>query len=68
MRPFFGAVSSPHQSNRAGHLDPGHLGAQNVARMASRLNVSQPDLLAKLAELLPQHVDQMTPDGVIPNA
>jgi uncharacterized protein YidB (DUF937 family) len=44
------------------------LGAQTVAGIASKLNVSQQDLLAKLSELLPQHVDKMTPDGVIPRA
>ena len=42
------------------------LGAQNVAEIASKLNVSQQDLLEKLSELLPQQVDRMTPDGVIP--
>ncbi len=41
------------------------LGAQNVAAFAATLNVSEQDLLGKLSELLPQHVDKMTPDGVI---
>jgi uncharacterized protein YidB (DUF937 family) len=30
--------------------------------------VSQQELLNKLAELLPQHVDKMTPGGAIPNS
>ena len=42
------------------------LGSDNVAQIASKLNVSPQDLLNKLAELLPQTVDKMTPGGVIP--
>jgi uncharacterized protein YidB (DUF937 family) len=42
------------------------LGAETIARLAGQLNVSPQDLAAKLAELLPQTVDSMTPDGVIP--
>jgi uncharacterized protein YidB (DUF937 family) len=42
------------------------LGPQTVAGLASTLNVSEQDLLAKLSELLPQHVDKMTPEGTIP--
>jgi uncharacterized protein YidB (DUF937 family) len=30
------------------------------------LNVSPEELLNKLSELLPEHVDKMTPGGVIP--
>ena len=42
------------------------LGSDNVAQLAGKLNVSPQELLNKLAELLPQHVDKMTPNGVIP--
>ena len=42
------------------------LGPDNVAQIASKLKVSPQELLAKLSELLPQHVDSMTPDGTIP--
>ena len=42
------------------------LGSDNVAHLASKLNVSQQELLNKLSELLPEHVDKMTPGGVIP--
>ena len=42
------------------------LGSDNVATMASKLNVSPQELLNKLSELLPDHVDKMTPGGVIP--
>jgi uncharacterized protein YidB (DUF937 family) len=44
------------------------LGSENVTQLASKLNVSQQELLNKLAELLPQHVDKMTPGGAIPNS
>ena len=42
------------------------LGSDNVAQFAGKLNVSQEELLNKLSELLPEHVDKMTPGGVIP--
>src|SRR5262245_22934194 len=42
------------------------LGSENVARLAGKLNVSPEELLNKLSELLPQHIDKLTPDGVIP--
>ena len=42
------------------------LGSDNVAQFAGKLNVSPDELLNKLSELLPQHVDNMTPGGVIP--
>ena len=42
------------------------LGSNNVAQFAAKLNVSQEELLNKLSELLPVHIDKMTPGGVIP--
>jgi uncharacterized protein YidB (DUF937 family) len=42
------------------------LGADTIAQLAGKLSVSPQDLASKLAELLPQTVDKMTPDGVIP--
>jgi uncharacterized protein YidB (DUF937 family) len=42
------------------------LGSDNVAKFAGKLNVSPEELLNKLSELLPEHVDKMTPGGVIP--
>ena len=42
------------------------LGSDNVSQFAAKLNVSREELLSKLAELLPEHVDKMTPEGVIP--
>jgi uncharacterized protein YidB (DUF937 family) len=42
------------------------LGPDNVAQFAGKLNVSREELLSKLSELLPEHVDKLTPGGVIP--
>ena len=42
------------------------LGSDLVAQLAGKLNINPQDLLGKLAEVLPQHVDKLTPDGVIP--
>jgi uncharacterized protein YidB (DUF937 family) len=42
------------------------LGSDNVAQFARKLNVSPEELLNKLSELLPEHVDKMTPGGAIP--
>jgi len=44
------------------------LGSDNVAQFAAKLNVSSEELLNKLSELLPEHVDKMTPGGVIPKS
>ena len=41
------------------------IGSDNVAMLASKLNVSPQDLLKKLSELLPDHIDKLTPGGVI---
>jgi uncharacterized protein YidB (DUF937 family) len=42
------------------------LGSDNVAQFAGKLNVSPEELLNKLSELLPEHVDKMTPGGAAP--
>jgi uncharacterized protein YidB (DUF937 family) len=42
------------------------LGPDTVAQLSAKLNVSQQELLGKLAELLPKEVDRMTPGGAIP--
>ena len=57
--------SGPNQPISSAQLQQ-VLGSDTVAQLAGKLNVSPQDLLNKLSELLPQHVDKMTPDGVIP--
>src|SRR5438045_9800540 len=42
------------------------LGQDNVAQFAAKLNVSPEELLNKLSELLPEHVDTMPPGGALP--
>jgi uncharacterized protein YidB (DUF937 family) len=44
------------------------IGVDTIAQMATKLGVKPEDLSKKLAELLPQAVDKMTPGGVIPKA
>jgi uncharacterized protein YidB (DUF937 family) len=54
--------NQPVSPNQLQHV----LGSDNVAQFARKLNVSPEELLNKLSELLPEHVDKMTPGGVIP--
>src|SRR5262249_25643280 len=42
------------------------LGSDNVAQFAGKLNLSPAELLNKLSQFLPEHIDKMTPGGVIP--
>lgn len=44
------------------------LGRDLVQQLAGKTGMAAPDLLHKLAQVLPQAVDKMTPDGVIPKA
>jgi uncharacterized protein YidB (DUF937 family) len=59
--------TGPNQPISAAQLQQ-VLGADTVTQIASKLNVSPQELLSKLSELLPQHVDKLTPNGVIPPA
>ena len=42
------------------------LGGDQVASMASQLGMGQGDLLGQLSQMLPQVVDQLTPNGQVP--
>ena len=44
------------------------LGSQAVSEMAAKFGLNPQDFASKLAQVLPQAVDRMTPDGVIPRA
>src|SRR5262245_36171372 len=44
------------------------LGSDLLQQMSSKTGVPVADLKQKLAEVLPQAIDQMTPGGVIPKA
>jgi uncharacterized protein YidB (DUF937 family) len=42
------------------------LGPDLVQQLAAKTGMAPADMLQKLAKVLPQAVDNMTPDGVIP--
>jgi uncharacterized protein YidB (DUF937 family) len=44
------------------------LGADKLGPLAQQVGMSQGDLSAKLAELLPQVVDKLTPNGQLPDS
>ena len=44
------------------------LGPDLLQQLSQKSGVSVQDLSRKLAEVLPQAVDKMTPDGAIPKA
>lgn len=44
------------------------LGSDLVQQLAAKAGLSVPELTQKLAHVLPQAVDRMTPEGVIPKA
>ncbi|HEX4712890.1 MAG TPA: YidB family protein [Phenylobacterium sp.] len=42
------------------------LGPQTVQALAAKLGIPEGELAAKLAEVLPQSIDHLTPGGVVP--
>jgi uncharacterized protein YidB (DUF937 family) len=44
------------------------LGPELMQQLAARAGMSVPDLAQKLAQVLPQAIDKLTPDGTIPKA
>jgi uncharacterized protein YidB (DUF937 family) len=44
------------------------LGADLVQQLSAKLGIPAPDLLGKLAQVLPDAIDKMTPQGVIPKS
>jgi len=44
------------------------MGGDMVAQMAQKFGIQPQDLLQKLATALPQAVDKLTPDGVVPKS
>ncbi len=44
------------------------LGSAAVQQMAAKLGLNPQDLLQKLAQVLPQAIDKMTPGGVVPRS
>ena len=44
------------------------LGADALSQLAAKIGISPQDLAGKLAQVLPQAVDALTPHGVVPPA
>jgi uncharacterized protein YidB (DUF937 family) len=44
------------------------LGSDNIKDLASKLNIGEHDISKSLADLLPQLIDKLTPDGSVPHA
>ncbi len=44
------------------------LGSTTVTQLAAKFGLNPQDLAQKLAQILPQAVDKMTPGGAIPNS
>jgi uncharacterized protein YidB (DUF937 family) len=42
------------------------VGNDLLQQLSARTGITVPDLLSKLAKVLPETIDRMTPDGVIP--
>jgi uncharacterized protein YidB (DUF937 family) len=43
------------------------LGATTLEQLAAKAGISVPELAQKLAQILPQAIDKLTPNGVIPS-
>ena len=52
---------SPDQLHQA-------LGSAQLQAIAAKVGLSVPELTERLAQLLPQAIDKVTPDGVVPKA
>lgn len=57
--------SGPNNPISADHINQ-VFGSDAVAQLAAKFGMTPADLAQKLAQVLPQHVDQMTPGGAIP--
>jgi uncharacterized protein YidB (DUF937 family) len=44
------------------------LGSDLIQQLAAKSGLSVPELTQKLAQVLPQAVDKLTPDGVVPKS
>ena len=59
--------TGPNQAITSDHLNS-VLGDDLLQQLAAKTGMSLPELTQKLAQVLPQAVDKLTPDGVIPKA
>ena len=59
-------VASGHNLPISGEQLHAALGGDQVSAMAQQAGISQDDLMGKLAQMLPQAVDHLTPNGELP--
>jgi len=59
--------TGPNQSITADQIHQ-VLGSGAVQELAAKAGLSVPELTAKLAQLLPQAIDKLTPGGVVPKS
>lgn len=59
--------NGPNQSITADQLHQ-VLGSDVVTQLASKFGVNPQDLMQKLSQVLPEAVNKMTPDGVVPKS
>jgi uncharacterized protein YidB (DUF937 family) len=59
--------TGPNMPIEADHVEQ-VLGSDLLQQMSAKTGLSVGDLKQKLAEILPQAIDQMTPGGVIPRS
>ena len=59
--------SGPNQPITADQVQQA-LGPGAIAALAAKAGMSPPDLAQKLAQILPQAIDKLTPGGVVPKA
>ena len=59
-------VSSGHNLPISAEQLQAALGSDQVSAMAQQAGLSQDDLMGKLAQMLPQAVDHLTPNGELP--
>lgn len=59
-------ISTGENSPVSGDEVTGALGSGTIQRIAQRVGISESNASSRLAELLPQVIDKLTPDGSVP--
>lgn len=59
-------ISTGENNPVSGDEVTGVLGSDTIRQIAQKLGISESDASSRLAELLPQVIDKLTPDGSVP--
>jgi uncharacterized protein YidB (DUF937 family) len=59
-------VGTGHNQPIAPHQMQDVVGADLLQKLSAKTGIPVPDLLQKLSQMLPETIDKMTPDGVVP--